>query len=663
MRYAAFALLSVCVAAQETEEEFAYARKSLVHSLMNQYRYAEAEKTARTLLAKAEAKLPPEALEIGRLQSAIRECITLLRQGGSDEALRLAASALRIISKHTGAGSAESMNALVELANVHSGRFEFDVSVRMLEGFIEERQRVEGGDPQPMHRAQLELAAAHYTAGAYGKAKRAGERAVSFAESRFGVESPEVAYALTPLSFSLALLGESDAARKAFSRSLAIRETKLGPRHRLTIASMNNLATHYSASGEFAKARELFERANAARTELLGPDNPDHAIGLHNLGHLLHHSGDFAGARVKFTEAMELRRKTIGAESYLYATAQAELARTLWRLNELSAAREHAEQALAVFQRLLSPEHGHNVNTLGLLAAILAAQGHNDSAFRAAAEAATRWITMTRLSAQTVPERLALAVKDPLTESGLGLATALAVTGSDVDKRDALDLWTRSRALVLDEMSARQKALNRAASPEAEALRVKMIAARSRVVSLALNGGPGLAEAKAERDGAEAAYAEQNRDTRLALRRARIGIDEVARQLKPGNVLVAYALAKRDSFSEARMAAFILQGGKAVPVMVPIGPVTEVNRLVKRWREAISIAASDPQRAGIRAETSAREAGAALRRIVYDPIAPYAGKATRVFLVAEGLLQLVNFNAFPAPDGRYIVVPGIQTRQ
>jgi hypothetical protein len=178
------------------------------------------------------------------------------------------------------------------------------------------------------------------------------------------------------------------------------------------------------------------------------------------------------------------------------------------------------------------------------------------------------------------------------------------------------------------------------------------------VARLALNGGPGLVEAKVEREAAEAAYAEQSRDMRLALHRARIGIDDVARQLKPGDVLVAYALAKRDVFSETRLVAFVLPGGKAAPALVPIGTVNVINQLVKRWRESISVAASDPLRAGIRAEAAAREAGLALRRMVYDPVSARFGNARRVYLVAEGVLQLVNFSALPSADGRYLIDDG-----
>lgn len=658
MRFAALVVLPFCAFAQETEAEFAAALKAGVQPLMKEYRYTEAEKAVRALLAKAEAKLPAGALEIGRLQDTLRECLMLLRQGGSDEALRLAESALRIIAHHTGASSRESLEAAIDLAKVHVDRFEFDVAVRLLEPMIEGLEKTEGADPQVIHLAQLELGAIQYNAGLYGKVKRVAERAVAFAEARFGPESAEAAYALTQLGFGLKDLGDIDAAHSALSRSLRIREAKLGPQNRLTIASMNNLAILYAETREWGKARDLYERANAARLKLLGPDNPDNAIGLGNLGNLLFESGDFAGARAKLTEAMELRARTIGKDSFLYAQAQWGLSRALWRLNELPAAREHVEQALQVFQKLMSPEHPFIVRSHAQLAGILASQGENAAAFRMAGEAASRWTAMTRLSAQTTPERLAGATASALTDSGLGLATDLALKGSEAEKRDAFDLWIRSRAMVLDEISARQKTLNRSATAETEARRTKMMAARSRVARVTLNGGPDLAQAKADRDAAEADYAEQNRDMRLALQRARIGIDDVARQLKPGDVLVAYALASNYSATGTRLAAFVLPGGKAVPSMISIGAVDEVNRLVKRWRQAVSEAASDPSRAGIRAEAAAREAGVALRRVVYDPVAARFGNATRVYLVAEGLLQLVNFNALPSANGRYLIDGG-----
>ncbi len=658
VRKLTLALLSLAVFAQETEAEFAAARKAIVNPLMNQYRYAEAEKSVRALLAKAESKLPPGALEIGWLQDLLRENLTLLRQAESDEALRLAESALRIFKQHTGVNSKESTEATIELSKVYANRFEFDVAAQLLEPIIEGLEKTEASNPRLIHAAQLELGAIQFNAGAFGKLKRTAERALAFAEKQFGPESAEVAYLLTQLGFGLKDLGDPPGAALALTRSLRIREAELGPEHRLTIASMNNLAIAYAETGEFDKSRALYERANAARRKLLGPDNPDNALGLGNLGNLLFEAGDFVGARKHLTEALELRARTVGKDSFLYSQSQWSLARVLWRLNELPAAREHVEQALQVYQKALSPEHPFLVQIYVTLAGVLASQKDNEAAFRAAREAATRWTAMTRLSAQTVPERFASAARDPLHDNGLGLATSLALIGSDIEKRDAFDLWIRSRAIVLDEMSVRQKTLNRSAAPEAELLRAKMVAARSRVARLTLNGGPGLVDAKAARDAAESDYAELNRDMRSALRRARVGLDEVAGQLKPGDVLVAYAVASDATSKAKRLAAFVLPAGKAVPAMVPIGPVTEVDRSVKRWRQAISEVARDPARAGIRAEAAAREAGAALRRLVYDPVSARFGNAQRVYLVAEGTLQLVNFSALPLPNGRYLIEGG-----
>lgn len=651
-------IVSLCASAQETEADFTNKRTSEIAPLVGKEKYKEAAAELRVLIAKAREKLPADSLEMSRLLSVYVECVIRLGQRADDDVLDFAQTALRIKEKHLGSTAPETLQAMIRVAGRHVDRYEFDRALRMLERAAPVAETIADSSPSLAYEAQLELAVMHFTAGSYAKAREHSEKSLAIAERHFGADSLETAQALTPLGFAAGGLGDTFGAGVALERCLRIRERVLGPDKRLTIAAMNNLGNYYTAVKQWTRAIEMYERANTARLRLLGPDHPDNAIGMLNLGIALEDTGEWTRARSLFAQALALRARTIGAEHQDYAKAASKLANVLLRLGEPAAARPYAEHAVTVMGKRVPAEHPDAVEARHTLAAILFRLGETAGAFRFAAEGAEHWTAMMRMSAQSAVERNSLSRRESWKDGGQSLATAIAVAAGSAEKRRAMDLWVRSRALVLDEVASRQKILNRAASPEIDALRAKMLHARGRVARLSLQGGAGLDLAKLERDKAERAYAEQNRDTRLALLRAAIGFDQVAKSLRQGEVLVAYAQARNEGEPAPRTVAFVLHAGADAPEMVALGSVREVDRLVKRWRDAIGAVAQDPARAGVRAENVAREAGAALRRLVYDPVAVHLGKARHVFLVAEGSLQLINFQALPAGPGRYLIDGG-----
>src|SRR6185369_6093575 len=58
-------------------------------------------------------------------------------------------------------------------------------------------------------------------------------------------------------------------------------------------------------------------------------------------------------------------------------------------------------------------------------------------------------------------------------------------------------------------------------------------------------------------------------------------------------------------------------------------------------------------------EASYRAAASALRVAVWDPIAKRIPAASRVFIVPDGALQLVNFAALPVGQSQYLAEAGL----
>ena len=172
-------------------------------------------------------------------------------------------------------------------------------------------------------------------------------------------------------------------------------------------------------------------------------------------------------------------------------------------------------------------------------------------------------------------------------------------------------------------------------------------------------------DARRESELAEQELAEGSVEFRAERSRAQLGLEEVM------SVLAVRQRARSRSFADAfersspdRMRAsrnvpsylaFVLQANLP-PIVVLLGSAHTIDTLVSHWRADISaealatalVSSDGPVR-------SSRRSGAALRRLIWDPVASHLGNASRVFIVTDGLLSLVPFAALPVGQRSYLL--------
>ena len=92
---------------------------------------------------------------------------------------------------------------------------------------------------------------------------------------------------------------------------------------------------------------------------------------------------------------------------------------------------------------------------------------------------------------------------------------------------------------------------------------------------------------------------------------------------------------------------------------VPLGSASSLDGNIHAWRDEASgksIARGVP---ASRAERNYLAEAMRLRRAVWDPLAPHVAGASRVFVVPDGLLNLVNLSSLPDGDGYLAERPAI----
>jgi CHAT domain-containing protein len=274
-----------------------------------------------------------------------------------------------------------------------------------------------------------------------------------------------------------------------------------------------------------------------------------------------------------------------------------------------------------------------------------------------------------RATARFLPEAQALlfAAERP---SGLPIVLRHAARGDAAAAAAAWDALIRSRAVILDEMASRRRALADRGDAFSSTLEDQWRSASARHAALVLRG-PGalapatfrevVAAAREERERAERALAARSERLRRLLAEEELGWSAVRAALPAGSALVAYArfdpAAKPGRLlpRESSYLAFVAVGGAGAPVAIPLGPAAEIDGRVSRWRDEIVAGRGVPGRSREAADAAQRAAAREVAAAVWRPIAARVAGAARVFIVPDGALHRVSFAALPDDPGPFLI--------
>jgi CHAT domain-containing protein/tetratricopeptide (TPR) repeat protein len=498
----------------------------------------------------------------------------------------------------------------------------------------------------------------------YRRAVEIIERCVVAQKSNTGTD----AYA-TAL-FNQALLaqetGDFAEAERLFGRAVQVWSDGFGGTHPFVLRGRDALAEVASARGQLARARTVYERVLADRQRSLGPAHPQVAWTLTNLARTIADAGDVRLALSHIARAVTIYEKSGASDEPDHLARLLELRGTLEaRQGNYSAARASFTAALSERERIFGRTHPLAAETRAALAGVSFRQGDGAAALDAALDAEQAGRNHLQFTIRYLPERqaMAYAAKRPR-------ALDLAISVAAIDPSQAarvLDAAVRSRGVVLDEFAARARSTGIADS-EFASLNTLAVAARQRFATLVVRSLREtvpislLDEARTAKEEAERALAERSADARAEQQRAQIGVDAIRKALPAGAALVSFVRYDRTPRltgltpgtlpSVPAYGAFILRADEIAVTFVPLGAAASIDRVVTQWRREVrspgsGAGATAAQRAYLTVATR-------LRQMVWDPLAARLEGTSKTFIVPDGLLNLVNFAALPAPNGRFL---------
>ena len=631
------------------------------------------------------------------------------RRGDYRAARGLLEAVLPVQERLLGPDHAKVAGTLNGLASTVYQLGEYTQARELWERALEIRRRTLGPDDPALAQSLNNVALARYREADFVGALQQYREALAHRRRTLPSTDPRIGYSLNGCAYTLARTGDLGAARDLFEQALAIFEPALGPEHPETVQTLHALAGLVIESGDLVTGLTLAERAAAGAIKAFGPRHHTTCTVRASYAHALLEADRPADARREVEDALAILREIAEPDHEEIAKALMVLAAVDEREGKVDDALAHLEEARRIRERTLGPDHPYVADCLHRQARITQMTGHPGPALVLAERGLSIREKILGPDAPEVAESLLVIARLQRELARPDRALAAAVRAEDVGRRhfvmvvqvlserealryaglrvSALDLllelaspraaaapavtaaWqavSRSRALVLEEMAERRRI---AGSRETEVgpLVAELATARENYLRLVIRG-PGdetperfaalATQARARLDAAERALAQRSRVFRAGSERGALGLADIAQARPHGTALVAFARRTPDGKEQParpgpELLAFVLPAGsRAVPRTVSLGPAATIETLVGDWRRAVLLGAARDEDAA--SEGSSRVAGEALRRAVWDPVAAAVGDASRVLLVPDGVLQLVNFAALPVGRSGYL---------
>ncbi|MDX1387707.1 MAG: CHAT domain-containing tetratricopeptide repeat protein, partial [Acidobacteriota bacterium] len=478
--------------------------------------------------------------------------------------------------------------------------------------------------------------------------------------------------------------------RVYLSRALAIIEREYGPDHPTVGLIKSNIGVIYSKQGRFEEAIPFY-RAAAENARMNGGDeNPDLANPLSSLGHALWNLGEIDEAREVIERAAVIMEKTMDPYDTDLATGLINHGYMLYEQGRFEEARARYDRALEIREKRLGRDHFDTAQALFYLAELNGGQNNVPEALELALEAEGIARRQFQQVAASLTENEALAY-ELVRRSGTNIALECLdhLEGDEltVATRRVWDQLIRSRAMVMDEVAFRKRALATHAGPEVETRMATFAHARDELAGLIAAGAGGeedyldkLREARSRRIEAERGLAELSIEFRRRMERREAGLEDVVKALPPETSLVAYfhykttvspvlaAEAKQETGQEpgsyekaevkSHFTVFALADRESEPVVVSLEDGDEIEALIQTWKLEAGARPPVVPLAARQAEARYKKTGEALRRAVWDPVADAVDLSERVIVVPDGSLHMVSFGALPAGESEYLVEKG-----
>jgi len=518
-------------------------------------------------------------------------------------------------------------------------------------------------------------------------------------KSALGENHPDCIADLNNLALILEEQGLYERAEPLLKSAMNLSQKVLGSNHETTLATMNNLALLYESQGVFKRARPLYLKVIQAYTNLLGKnhmntiasinnlaylnmleqkyndalehftivfqrwkeqlsENHQYTLkAMNNLGRVYHKLDQLDKAEPLLNRALELRIANFGKTHIDAIRSTIDVAELKMSQKQFKAAELMIKKAVDFSTASLGPHHPYTFEALNVQARLFKTMNNKQKAcevyeliFTRRNKFFERVLWATGENARNGYIRLHQHEQDAY----INLLTEME---SSKTSRDILEVSLKRKGLLLKIASEIEQVKQMLDKPELNQLSQQLMDKKKILASLTLSG-PVNADAKQflltieklENEIEELQGELGRASIRFKTIRQDLSPETVVSQMGSDDILVDYFIFMNDDQGLKQLVAIVAQQsetGEPVFQKVFFGNMTDIQKWVENYRSTIQDEDAD--------EEEVKEEGNILYGKMLKPMLPYFNEKTSIYLVPDGILNILPFDALVDDDGDYII--------
>jgi len=504
---------------------------------------------------------------------------------------------------------------------------------------------------------------------------------------------------LNNLALVLEEQGLYEQAEPLLKKASHLAESVLGTQHTTTLATMNNLALIHESQGVFKRARPLYLKVIRIYTEKFGEDHPNTIASINNLAYLYMLENKYDDALEKFQVVLDrwTKRLTINHQNTLKALNN--LGRVYHKKNQLDKASELLHKALKLRIKKFGETHMDAIrSSIDVSALYISQKKYKDAIllikktidFSNASLGPHHPYTFEALNVQAKLfqhmkkyqkacdtyalifnrrnkffERVLWATGENARNGYIRLhqqeqdnyIALLAESQKNTSARDILHVSLTRKGLLLKIASDIEQVMQMLDKPELNRIGQELMAKKKKLASLTLagpveSGATGfLLQIEQLENEIEELQGELGRASiRFRTSRQKITPEIIVSRMGAEDIFLDYFIFMNPKQGKYQLVALIAQKDKTGQPLfqkVVFDDMDLIGKLIENFRSTIQDEDAD--------EDEVKEEGFLLFEKIWQPLIEHFNNKTTIYLIPDGLLNILPFDALVDEDQEYII--------
>ncbi|MEW6266095.1 MAG: CHAT domain-containing tetratricopeptide repeat protein [Thermodesulfobacteriota bacterium] len=554
----------------------------------------------------------------------------------------------------------------------------------MLERGLAQMSQAKGPEDPGLLKYLISLCHAYEKLGEYARAEQAGKRALAIIEKKkSGIDAEQEAQVYYNLGRLFDKLGDGAKAERHLNKALALRERIGGEESPGAGYILIQLGNCYRSRKDYRKAEDCLQRALTILQKKKGYRHRSVADVLKLLARINLDQKKYDQAESYFRQALSIMESAKGPQHPDLLFILTFFGALYVDKGDYAQAEPLLQRALTISDTVLGPLHPDSSNPLTWLSILQASRGEYGRALESLRRVQETNDKIIHQVMGFTSEGEKMSFLETRKQS-LHILLHLVANHLPQDKtavKEAMSAWLKRKGIVLEAQRQFQEALIDADNTEAQKTLAELDQARREMSRLVFGGGRSeigaeseaaenqdtkdpksnrteIVRIEAEIQRLEARLSRQSQAFAQNLRMGQADAVKTAKSLPPDSVLVEFVSSRAFSFGPSpekgrwgpgRYLAFILPAGQVDRLVVKdLGEAGAINKVIVGFKKALA-KRDDQNLANV--TTAARR----LYDLVWAPLKAEIGSAGKVFISPDGVLNLIPFEVFLNPEGRYLI--------